>query len=124
MMRQHAVKGEYEAAEGIGYRLLEENGAYHDAALYLARILGWQSNFDSAYHLLDQVISQAPDLFEAYQTCADLAYWDHHRDRLDSCIQKALELEPDSAALFEKYRQLPSQSRPQQDWPEIWILFR
>ncbi len=123
LMRQYATEGEYGAAESIGYSLLEENEAYHDVALYLARIHGWQSNFDSAYQVLDRVISQAPGLFEAYQTCVDLAYWENDWDRLENCVDRALELEPDSAEIFERYQHARFQSMSKQTWPELFSYY-
>ncbi|MDF1575014.1 MAG: YaiO family outer membrane beta-barrel protein [Bacteroidales bacterium] len=103
-MRDLAVAGDYREAKSIGYRLLEVNENYFDAALYLARIHGWESGFDSAYLVLDRVIEQDPGLYEAYETCADLAYWQNNMERLEACAEQAAELRPDSAGLFERYR--------------------
>ncbi len=103
-MRELAGAGDYSDAKQIGYKLLVENEAYHDVALYLARILGWESNFDSAYMVLDSVIAMEPGLYEAYTTCADLAYWENNLERLDSCAALANELEPDTAGVFDRYR--------------------
>ena len=103
-MRDLAGAGDYGEAKQIGYRLLEDNEAYHDVALYLARILGWESSFDSAYMVLDRVIAMEPGLYEAYTTCADLAYWENNLERLDSCAVLATELEPDTAGVFDRYR--------------------
>jgi YaiO family outer membrane protein len=103
-MRELAGAGNYSDAKQIGYKLLEENEAYHDVALYLARILGWESSFDSAYMVLDRVIEMEPGLYEAYTTCADLAYWENNLERLDSCAALATELEPDTAGVFDRYR--------------------
>ena len=105
LMRQHASDGEYGTAKQIGYSLLAEHESYHDVALYLARIHGWEARYDSAYLLLDQVISQSPELFEAYQTCVDLAYWENNWDRMEECADRAVELEPDSAGIFDRYTQ-------------------
>lgn len=123
LMRQHASEGEYWIAKQIGYSLIEENEAYHDVALYLARIHGWEANYDSAYLVLDQVISQSPELFEAYQTCADLAYWENNWDKLNECADRAVELEPDSAEIFDRYRQAQQQGGSQQIWPEIFMHY-
>jgi len=103
-MREQAGAGNYSDAKQIGYRLLEENEAYHDVALYLARILGWESSFDSAYIVLDRVIAMEPGLYEAYTTCVDLAYWQNNLGRLDSCAARATEIEPDTAGVFDSYR--------------------
>ena len=102
-MRELAAAGDYSDAKQIGNMLLEENEAYHDVALYLARILGWESNFDSAYMLIDRVIAMEPGLYEAYATCVDLAYWENNLEKLETCAGSATELEPDSAGVFDRY---------------------
>ncbi len=104
-MRELAGSGDYGAVKKIGHELLEENADYFDVALYLARVHGWENSFDSAYMVLDEVIEEAPELYEAYETCADLAYWENNMERLDSCAAQAAELDPDSAGVFERYRQ-------------------
>lgn len=123
LMRSYANKGDYGQAEKVGYILLEENRNYHDVALYLARIQGWQSRFDSAYQVLNRVFTQAPELFEAYKTCADIAYWDNNWEKLESCIERAVELEPDSAQLFERYKRARQELRLQQTEPEIFAFY-
>jgi len=102
-MRELAADGDYDNAKQIGHKLLEANEAYHDVALYLARIYGWESNFDSAYMVLDRVIAMEPGLYEAYATCVDLAYWENNLERLESCAGQAAEIEPDSAGAFDRY---------------------
>lgn len=102
-MRELAIAGDYNQAKQIGYKVLAANEGYHDVALYLARIHGWESNFDSAYMVLDRVIEMDPGLYEAYVTCADLAYWENNLERLETCAGQATELEPDSAGAFDKY---------------------
>lgn len=102
-MRGFAVAGDYAAAKQVGYDLLRDYENYHDVSLYLARVHGWESQFDSAYMLLDQVMEAEPELYEAYATCADLAYWQNDLDRLEDCAAKATEIEPDSAGSFDNY---------------------
>ncbi len=122
-MRQYAVDGDYLHAKQVGYKLLEENESYYDAALFLARIHGWEASFDSAYRLVDRVISESPGLFEAYQTCVDLAYWENDWDRLEDCANRAIELEPDSARIFDRYRQARYQAGPQQKQAEVFAHY-
>jgi len=114
-MREFAVAGDYKRAKDIGYELLEANEAYHDVALYLARIHGWESSFDSAYVLLDRVMAMEPELYEAYATCADLAYWENNLEKLENCAAHAIEIEPDSSGAFDGHilalTQNPSQSK-------------
>lgn len=102
-MRGYAVAGEYEAAKQIGYGLLRDYESYHDVALYLARVHGWGSEFDSAYVLVERVMEAEPELYEAYATCADLAYWENNLDKLEDCAARAVEIAPDSAGSFDNY---------------------
>jgi YaiO family outer membrane protein len=122
-MHDLANAGDYDGAKQIGYALLEENDEYFDASLYLARVLGWESSFDSAYLVLDEVIAKDPELYEAYETCADLAYWENNLVRLDSCEELAAAIKPDSAGLFERYRVALQQPGPQSRQPEIFALY-
>ncbi|TFH28226.1 MAG: YaiO family outer membrane beta-barrel protein [Bacteroidia bacterium] len=123
LMLQYASDKDYATAKQIGYSLLEENEAYHDAALFLARIHGWEASYDSAYRILDQVFAQAPELFEAYQTCVDIAYWENNWERLEQCADKAVELEPDSSEFFDRYRQAQYQGGPEPPWPELFMHY-
>ena len=102
-MRGYAVAGDYAAAKQIGYELLRDYESYHDVALYLARVHGWESQFDSAYALIDRVMEAEPALYEAYATCADLAYWENNLVRLEECAAMATAIEPDSAAAYDHY---------------------
>ena len=122
-MRELAAAGDYNGAKKIGYDLLEQNGEYFDVALYLARVHGWESRFDSAFLVLDEVIARDPELYEAYETCADLAYWENNMERLETCARQAGELKPDSAGLFDRYRLALQQSRPQSRQPEIFAHY-
>ena len=119
-MRELAAAGDYSDAKQIGNMLLEENEAYHDVALYLARILGWESNFDSAYMLIDRVIAMEPGLYEAYATCVDLAYWENNLEKLETCAGSATELEPDSAGVFDRYVVALQQGKSPSDKTELF----
>ena len=123
LMRSLATGGDYKNAKFVGYQLIEENPDYYDAALYLARIHGWESGFDSAYMVLDEVISRAPELYEAYETCAQLAYWENNPGRLETCSERAVALEPDSAAQFERYAMALRQGRSDQKLPQVFAHY-
>jgi YaiO family outer membrane protein len=123
LMRSYAEKADYDAAKQLGYSLLEEQKDYHDVALYLARVHGWEGSFDSAYMVLDTVISRAPELSDAYLTCVDLAYWDNNWDRFEDCAEKALELGQDSLAVMEKYRLFQQQRDMRTDHTEAILHF-
>lgn len=122
LMRRYADSSNYDSAIQVGYQLLKEQENYHDVALLLARVHGWESSFDSAYMVLDTVISRSPDLFEAYQTCVDLAYWENNWGRLDSCAEKALELGDDSISIMDRYRQARQIRNSSRDRPETFLL--
>jgi YaiO family outer membrane protein len=122
-MRMLASEGDYDDAKQIGYSLLNDNGEYFDVALFLARIHGWESSFDSAFILIDWVLAGTPDLYEAYETCADLAYWENNLQKLDSCARGAAELKPDSGAVFERYRLALQQTLPRPKKPEIFAYY-
>lgn len=123
LMRQLATEGDYSRAKEIGYEILDEQEDYYDAALYLARIHGWESDFDSAYQVLDRVILNAPELFEAYQTCVDLAYWQNNLIRLEKCAEKALELEPGSEEILEKLNKVRQASLVEVEQPEVFLQY-
>jgi len=122
-MRELAGSGLYNPAKQIGYAILEANEDYHDVSLFLARIHGWESGFDSAYMILDRVIAMEPELYEAYATCVDLAYWENNPERLDSCAARATELEPDSAGVFDSYMVALQQGRPQSKQMELFAFY-
>ncbi len=123
LMRQLATDGDYSRAKQVGYKILEEQEDYHDVALYLARIHGWESAYDSAYLVLDEVILKEPELFEAYQTCVDLAYWENNRSRLEDCAEKALELKPGSEEILEKLSMAAQQNDLQVKQPEVFLHY-
>ena len=123
LMRQVATGGNYEDAKHIGYAILEEEEAYHDVALYLARIHGWQGSFDSAYMVLDRVISMEPELFEAYQTCVDLAYWENRWAKLETCGGRAVELEGDSTEILKKLQLARQHRESQQEGAELFMHY-
>ncbi len=125
LMRQLAADGNYGSAKQLGYQLLEEKEDYYDVALYLARIHGWEASYDSAYLLIDEVILKEPELYEAYQTCVDVAYWENNWARLDSCAERALELVPGSEEILEKYNlaHQPGAGLGQSEYPEVFVHY-
>jgi len=101
-MQRMVNEGATDDAVTLGYLILESFPAYHDVALFLARVEGWRGNFSDAYALVDSVIAASPRLLEAYETCLDLAFWDTAVSRLDQCGEKVLELGGDTAGVREK----------------------
>ena len=123
LMRQLATEGDYGSSKALGYQLLEEKEDYYDVALYLARIHGWEAGYDSAYMLIDEVIAQDSGLYEAYQTCVDVAYWQNNWSRLDTCAEKALELRPGSEEILEKYNLAHQPGDMSSEYPEIFVHY-
>ena len=123
LMREHASSGEYSRAKEIGYDLLDVNESYYDVSLYLARIYGWESSFDSAYMVLDGVMASDPELYEAYEVCVNLAYWEQNLEKLEVCAGRATELKPDSAGVFDSYIEALKQGGPAEKQPELFVHY-
>ncbi|MCJ7717793.1 MAG: tetratricopeptide repeat protein, partial [Anaerolineales bacterium] len=123
LMRTQAQEGNYPEAKSIGQRILEKNPDYFDVAIYIARIYGWETNYDSAYLILEDVLLKEPDLFEAHETLVDLAYWENDWFKLEQYAARAMELEPDSEAMKEKYLLAKSMQGSSQDAPELFLHY-
>lgn len=122
-MRTHAQEKRYPEARSTGLRILEENPDYFDVAIYMARIYGWESQYDSAYLILKDVLSKEPELFEAHETLVDLAYWENDWVKLEQYAANALELKPDSPTIREKYLLAKYQQRSNQDATELFLHY-
>jgi YaiO family outer membrane protein len=123
LMRQQAADLEYSSAKQTGFQLLEENPAYHDVSLYLARIYGWESSYDSAYVILDKVIEEDSTLLEAYLVGVDLAYWENDWDKLESYANQALEIDPELPEVQEKLIVARQQEVRTVEKPEILTAY-
>lgn len=123
LMRDLASAGNYPDARQIGYELLEENEANHDVSLYLARIYGWEKSYDTAYAIVFKVMSAEPRLYEAYEVCVSLAYWEGNVEMLETCAAGAAEIEPDSAGVYDHYLEALKEGDPEQKHPEIFGLY-
>ena len=123
MMRQYAENGNRGQAKRLGYRILEEQPAYHDVSLYLARVLGWDGSYDSAYAVVDDVIRKEPGLLEAFVTGVDIAYWDNDWERLQAYADGAYGLEPDLPGVQEKVQLARNQRVLAREIPEIYFHY-
>jgi YaiO family outer membrane protein len=123
LMREHASSGDYDLAKVIAYELLDENESYFDVALYLARIYGWESRFDSAYSMLDKVLASEPELYEAYEVCVSLAYWEQNMEKLEECSARAIEIEPDSAGVFDSFVEALQAGSPAEKQAELFLYY-
>ncbi|MBN1133048.1 MAG: YaiO family outer membrane beta-barrel protein [Bacteroidales bacterium] len=90
LIRVAASEGDYARAKRIGNQILESNPEYHDVSIYLARVYGWDSRFDSAYAILEHVMAVNPELPEAYSAYVDLCYWQNDWNRLKSIAGEAI----------------------------------
>ena len=123
MMRVFAGEGRYSKAKITGRRILTKDPDYFDAALYLARIYGWESRYDSAYMILEGVLAKEPELFGAYETLVDVAYWENNWAKLEQYAARALELDPDSEAIMEKYLLAKSRLGVNQNATELFLQY-
>ena len=123
LMRQQAADQEYKLAKQTGFELLEENPKYHDVSLYLVRIYGWESSYDSAYVILDEVLAEDSTLLEAYLVGVDLAYWENDWDKMEDYANQALEIDPDLPEVQEKLLLARQQEVRTVDKPEILAAY-
>lgn len=118
-----AEEQKYDSALYIGRRILESDPENFDVALYMARIYGWEAQYDSAYAILDEVLSKEPDLFEALEILVDLAYWENDWVKLEEVAARALELQPDSPGIREKYLLARSYLAGSHDPAEVFLHY-
>ena len=123
LMREHATAGNYEAAKKIGYLLLEAHPDYHDVSLYMARIHGWQGQYDSAHVLLDPILEKDAGHPEAHQTRIDLAYWANDWINLARYAEAALDYIPDSQEIHDKLVLARYKLSTGQDRPEVFVSY-
>jgi YaiO family outer membrane protein len=123
LMQHYASEKQYEEARELGYKLLHENPFNHDVSLFLARIYGWESEFDSAYAIVKRIISVAPELVEPHLVRVDLAYWENDWTKLETFAETALQLDPGSRGLREKYLLAKYQLRLTRDVPELHVAY-
>jgi YaiO family outer membrane protein len=69
------------------------------------------------------VLARDSTLFEAYQVLMDLAYWENDPGKLEEFSERALELEPDSAQVIERYLLGKKQSPAEKDLPELFFHY-
>jgi YaiO family outer membrane protein len=121
LMRQLAADQDYNSAKSIGFDLLRDNPDYHDVSLYLARIYGWEADYDSAYAIVDRVLESDSTLVEAYVIRVDLAYWQNDWDRLEFYALEALEKDPGLSDVEEKLLLARQQGKRQLEEPEMFV---
>ncbi len=123
LMRELAGAEKYEAAKKIGYSLHEAYPKDHDIALYLARIHGWQGEFDSAHAMVNLVLADDPLHQEAHAVRVDLAYWENDWANMAVYAQEALRVMPDSAVYREKLALARYNLSTGQDRPEVFVSY-
>jgi YaiO family outer membrane protein len=92
LMRTAASEGDYSSAKKIGMQLLEENPDYFDVSIYLARVYGWNSQFDSAFAIIEDVIGKTTQLPDAYMAYVDLCYWQNDWEKLKLVADEAIKV--------------------------------
>jgi YaiO family outer membrane protein len=123
LMQHYASKQQYEDARDLGYRMLQNNPLNHDVSLLLARIYGWEGKYDSAFAIVNRVISMAPELVEPHLVRVDLAYWENDWPKLEAYAKTAMELDPGSRELREKYLLAKYQLGLNSDVPELQVAY-
>lgn len=123
LMQHYASEQQYKNAKDLGYRMLSNNPFDHDVSLFLARIYGWEAKYDSAYAIVDRVISLAPELVESYLVRVDIAYWENDWAKLEAYAESALELDQDSRELREKYLLAKYQLGLKREVPELHVAY-
>ncbi|MEZ5072136.1 MAG: hypothetical protein R2751_14555 [Bacteroidales bacterium] len=122
MVRDQARDGNREQALDEGKALLAEYPDYHDVALYLGRIHGWESQFDSAWSYVDRVMARDSALLDAWLLGVDLAYWQGDARLLERYAQGALALDSTRTDVQEKldlFRRLPGE----EDAVELMVTY-
>lgn len=123
LMRELAEEKQYTKAISTGHLILAEDPDNFDVALYMARIYGWEAKYDSAYAIIKNILSKESDLFEAHEVLVDLAYWENDWVKLEENSARALELQPDSPQIMEKYLLAKNMQRSRQDAPELFLHY-
>ena len=100
--RDLAIDGQYEAARLIARRLLRDGPNFHDARVLLARTYGWNSLYDDARAILDDLRRRAPDYVDGYVASTDLERWAGQPARSLSIAESALSRFPGNAELLER----------------------
>ena len=102
VMRRAASAKDYKEARLIGHRLLEDNPAYYDVSVYLARVYAWELKYDSGYAILNEVLEKVPGLPDAHVAYVDLCYWENDWEMLETVARDALNF-TDSEDVRAKY---------------------
>lgn len=123
LMQHYASEQQYEEARELGYRMLGENPFNHDVSLMMARIYGWESRYDSAYAIVERIISVSPELVEPYLVRVDIAYWENDWTKLEAYAKTALDLDPESRDLRDKYQLAKYQLALSRDVPELHVAY-
>lgn len=103
--RATAFAGEREKAREICLKILENNPAYHDAAVLFGRTLAWDRNYDSARVVLNGVLQKRPGYRDAIDALADIEMWTGNlREAIRLCNIGLSFSENDKGLLLKKAR--------------------
>lgn len=80
--------------------LLERNPMHSDARVFLARIYGWNRDYESARNNLQMVLSIVPYHEDALKAIIDVSVWTDDFEGVLTLTEKALSAYPDDAELL------------------------
>lgn len=95
LARYDSYAGRWHRAEATLRRARAMSPAYDDVTVHLARVLGWQHEFDRAYALLDPIVASPEATVEAVALRGDLAMWEGDAEAAVHYHRRALQLAPD-----------------------------
>lgn len=100
-LRSMAYSGQSQQA----IKLAEEYLKYHENSavrVLLARMLGWNKQFDAAREQLQFVLSKHPGDHDANETLADIEVWTGNYNRAVDVLTNALKYDPGNASFMDK----------------------
>ncbi len=103
LMRMMASNQDYASARKIALKLLTSEPDNYDISVYLARIYGWESKYDSALIVIAFLLEDNPNYPEALALRVDLEYWQNNWENLVLSAEKALAVIPEDTSIREKY---------------------
>ncbi len=99
-------KGDFSRAADQLETVLEQDPGNMDARILQGRILGWQERYDAAEQSYRDILESYPDSIDALEGMGDLYVWRERFDDARHYYEAALALDPNSAALQRKLKNI------------------
>jgi len=100
-VRMLADSGDLFARE-LAKEILIVDPGYNDVSIYLARLYGRDTMYDSAMSIIDTVLNGNPNNADAHLARCDLLYWSNDWNALEGAASEGLEVIPDHPDLLYK----------------------